>query len=233
MAGMTQAWIVRVGQANRRAAAFQNPAAIGLGWAEARGLGDLDGMELDAVAALLRRPGGDPNEAGAEAEQLLSFRDLVSVGDIVIAPDAFSGDVLVGSVAGEYTYGPDGDYYPHRRAVTWVGRVRGADVPPALEGDTRGAPTLRPADENGDAWLALARAAAPVERRTRPAASARPARAPRAATSSTGAPKKAATRKPPAKKKPVTQPDRVCPGCGYSWPASQFAGGDLCVECRS
>jgi hypothetical protein len=232
MAWMTQAWIVRVGQANRRAAAFQNPPAIGLGWAEARGLGDLDGMELDAVATLVRKTGGDRDEAAAEAEQLLSFRDLVSVGDLVIAPDAFSGDVLVGSVTGEYAYGPPGDYYPHRRSVEWVGRVRSAEVPAALEGDTRGSLTLRPADDTGDAWLALARAAAPVERRPR-AVAARPARTPRAATGSSAAPKKAATRKPPAKKKPVAQPDRVCPGCGYSWPASQFADGDLCVECRS
>ena len=161
MGGMTPTWIVRVGQANRRAAAFQNPAAVALGWAEVRGLGDLHGLELDAVAALVRKPG--TNDADTEAAQLLAFRDDVTVGDLVVAPDAASGDVLVGAVTGDYTYDLAGsDYYPHRRPVTWHGRVPAADVPPALADDTHGNVTLRPAASDPDAWLALAHAAEPV-----------------------------------------------------------------------
>jgi transposase len=54
MRPMTSAWIVRVGQANRRAAVFQNPGAIALGWAEVPGVAHLDALDLDALTAIVR-----------------------------------------------------------------------------------------------------------------------------------------------------------------------------------
>jgi restriction system protein len=224
-ARMSSAWIIRVGQASRRAAAFQNPAAIALGWAEVPGLADLTGLDFDTVTALTRRAAG-AGEPARDAAQLLAFRDEVAVGDLVVAPDAVSGDVLVGSVTGDYTYDTGlSEYYPHRRTATWQGRVRSADIPAVLEPDTRGNVTLRAADGSADEWRALAQAAAPVQPRAR---RTRQARAPRATTTT---PKQPVAKKASAKAK-TPAPDRRCPGCGYSWPASQFAGGDLCVECR-
>jgi restriction system protein len=224
---MTSAWIVRTGQANRRAAAFQNPGAIALGWAEVTGLTDLSALDLDTLTARIRRATGSA-EPETDAEQLLAFRDDVAVGDLVVAPDAVSGDVLVGSVTGDCIYDAGlSEYYPHRRAVTWQGRVRRADIPTALEGDTRGSATLRPADGTADEWRALAQAAEPVPR---PARRARQAATPRNAPPKRPVAKKSSAAK--AKTKP-SAPDRRCPACGYSWPASQFAGGDLCVECRA
>jgi restriction system protein len=221
---MTSAWIVRVGQANRRAAVFQNPGAIALGWADVPGVGDLNAVDLDALTVMVRK--ANAREPELDAEQLLAFRDDVAVGDLLIAPDAVSGDVLVGAVTGEYAYQPDlAAYYPHRRAATWYGRVRRADIPSALESDTRGV-TMRAAVGTGDEWLALAQAAAPEPSRT-----SRAARAPRQRTASTATPKKTAAKKATSKAKEPA-PDRRCASCGYSWPASQFAGGDLCVECR-
>jgi hypothetical protein len=226
MRPMTSAWIVRVGQANRRAAVFQNPGAIALGWAEVPGVAHLDALDLDALTAIVRK--ANVREPELEAEQLLSFRDDVAVGDLVIAPDAVSGDVLVGAVTGAYAYQPElAEYYPHRRAVTWHGRVRRSDIPEALERDTRGV-TLRSAEGTGDEWLALAQAAAPATPRA-----GRAPRAPRQRTA-TATPQAPAAKKSSAKvKAKEPAPDRRCAGCGYSWPASQFAGGDLCVECRS
>src|SRR5689334_546380 len=127
MLGMVnRAWIVRTGLANRRAAMFQNPGAIGLGWAEVTGIGDLTTIDDEAIATLVRRTGRDSDEAELDAAQLIAFRDDLAVGDLVVAPDARSGDVTVGSVTGEYRHDADarraGDPYPHRRAVSWSGR---------------------------------------------------------------------------------------------------------------
>jgi cell division septation protein DedD len=228
---MTQTWIVRVGLASRQAAAFVNPPALALGWANVSGLGDLTQAEHDEVLALVGKANPTAADPDAQADQLLAFRDDIAVDDLVVAPDAQSGDVLVGVVTGDYAYDPAAsDYYPHRRAVTWHGRVRAADIPPGIESDTRGNLTLRRSDGTGDEWLALALAATPAKaprRSTRSASGTKPAAKKPAAA------KKPTTPKPAAKKKPEPQPDRVCASCGYSWPASQFAGGDLCVECRS
>jgi hypothetical protein len=224
---MTSAWIVRVGQANRRAAAFQNPGAIALGWAEVQGVTDLTALDLDALAARIRRATGAA-EPETDAGQLLAFRDDVAVGDLVVAPDAVSGDVLVGSVSSDYMYDAGlSEYYPHRRAMTWHGRVRSADIPASLERDTRGATTLRSADGAADEWRALAQAEEPAPPRAR---RARQAATPRNAPAKRPAAKKPSAAKAKAKEPP---PDRRCPSCGYSWPAGQFAGGDLCVECRA
>jgi hypothetical protein len=232
---VTSAWIVKVGQANRRAAAFQNPGAIALGWVEVRGLGDLGALDLDALTAVIRRATGVA-EPEADAEQLLAFRDDVAIGDLVVAPDAVSGDVLLGSVTGDYIYDAVlSAYYPHRRTIAWHGRVQGPEVPAPLERETRGSTTLRSADGSADEWRALAHDAGPLQR---PARRARQATAPR--TSANAAPSNPSPKRPVAKKSrtakpkaPAPPPDRRCPGCGYSWPASQFAGGDLCVECRA
>jgi hypothetical protein len=228
---MTRTWIVRIGQANRRAAAFQNPPAVALGWAEVRGLGDLTGADFEHTVALIGAAAATTAvEPDVHARQLFSFRDDMGVGDLVVAPDAQSGDVLVGAIDGDYAYDPTAsDYYPHRRRVTWHGRVRGADIPAALEDDTRGNVTLRRGDDTGDQWLALAQSAAPM---TSPSRATRTPRV-RDAAARSSTPRKRAAPKPPPKKKPEPQPDRRCPGCGYSWPASQFNGGDLCVECRA
>ncbi len=225
-----RSWIVRTGLATRRAAVFQNPGAVALGWAEVPGMGDLTAMEHEAIVTLVQRAGRASDDAERDGAQLVAFRDDVAVGDTVVAPDARSGDVVVGTVVGDYVYDDDarraGDSYPHRRPVKWIGRVKEADIPEALRDDTRGNLVLRRNDETADAWAALAALAvqeppAPAARRGRAAA-----RAPRAP----------AAKKPAAAKKPVAPPaptQRRCSSCGYSWPLSQFAGdGTLCVECR-
>src|SRR5262249_25067548 len=132
------AWIVRTGLANRRAATFENPGAIALGWAEVTGIGDLTATDRDALVTLLQRAGRSADDATDETEQLVEFRDDVAIDDLVVAPDARSGDVVVGTVTGDYAYDHAGNPYRHRRAVTWTARVKAADIPPALLDDTRG-----------------------------------------------------------------------------------------------
>jgi predicted Mrr-cat superfamily restriction endonuclease len=224
----TKVWIIRTGLANRRAAMFVNPGAIALGYADVPGIGDLATLDDEALVNLVRRTGRDVDEAETETAQLTAFRDDIAAGDLVVALDARSGDITVGSVTGEYGHDADaqraGDPYPHRRAVSWSGRVKEADVPEVLRDDTRRNVTLWQSDDTTDAWIALAAQAQPVT----PARSASGmARAPRA-------PRKKST--PVAKKKavPPAATERRCTSCGYAWPLSQFVGdGTLCVECRS
>jgi predicted Mrr-cat superfamily restriction endonuclease len=227
---MDQAWVARVGQANRRAAVFERPGAIALGWAEVPGIGDLAAADEDALAERLRATGRD--DAEEQASQLIAFRDDLTAGDLLVAVDARTGDVLLGSVAGEYAYQPEdargGEYYPHRRAVSWRGRIREAEIPDVLGPSTRSPRTLQPAGEDGAEWARLAEVAEAAEAAV--SAPAKKARAPRAAKAPRAPRAPAAPKKP---KKPEPQPDRRCVSCGYSWPASQFDGGDLCVECRS
>jgi predicted Mrr-cat superfamily restriction endonuclease len=225
----TRAWIVRTGLANRRAATFENPGAIALGWADVPGIGDLTSMDPDAIATVVRRTGRDGDEAESDSSQLIAFRDELATGDLVVATDARSGDVVIGTVIGDYRHDGDaqraGDPYPHRRAVTWTARVKSLDVPDALRDGTRRNLTLWQSDDTADAWAAVAANAQPV--------------APVRRAASTGSTRQPARKRsaPVAKKKVVTPPpatERRCTSCGYAWPISQFVGdGTLCVECRS
>jgi restriction system protein len=224
----TRAWIVRTGLANRRAATFANPGAIALGWVDVPGIGDLTAIDEEAIVTLVRRTGRDDDEAALDAAQLIAFRDELAVGDLVVAPDARSGDVTIGTVTGEYRHDNDaraaGDPYPHRRTVSWSGRVKEADVPPALRDDMRRNMTLWQSGDTTDAWIALGADAHP----------ATPVRPERGTTRAPRSPQRPA--RPAAKKKAVAPPatQRRCTSCGYAWPLSQFVGdGTLCVECRS
>jgi predicted Mrr-cat superfamily restriction endonuclease len=223
----TKTWIVRTGLANRRAAMFENPGAIALGWADVPGIADLTIVDDEAIVTFVRRTGRDDVEADLDAAQLIAFRDDLGIDDLVVAIDARSGDVTVGTVTGEYTHDVDarraGDPYPHRRAVAWSGRVKAPDVPEVLRDNTRRNMTLWQSDDTTDAWTALAtqaEAAPPVRRGS---GTARTPKAPRKRATSVA--KKAVV--PP----PVTE--RRCTSCGYAWPLSQFVGdGTLCIECR-
>jgi predicted Mrr-cat superfamily restriction endonuclease len=224
----TKVWIIRTGLANRRAAMFVNPGAIALGYADVPGIGDLTTIDGEAIVTSIRRTGRDIDEAELDRAQLIAFRDDFAAGDLLIALDARSGDVTVGNLTGEYQHDDDarraGDPYPHRRAVTWSGRVKESDVPEMLRDDTRRNLTLWQSDDMSDAWTALAAQAQPVTPARRESATARAPRAPR----------KKAT--PVAKKKavPPAATERRCTSCGYAWPLSQFVGdGTLCIECRA
>lgn len=77
---------------------------------------DLTGLDSTAIAAL------GPSRAHSRE---LSHLPRVTIGDLVVATDSASRNVLVGRVTGNYAYRPDLDVtHPHTRPVTWGPQVR-------------------------------------------------------------------------------------------------------------
>lgn len=114
-------WLIRAGERSRHARRFADEDVVAVGWGDVDGLGDLSAMSDSAIRECVGR-----HEAIAspdqDAAELLAFRDGVSVGDIVVTPDAQTREVLFGEVIGGYEYrdpSPAADYkHIHRCAGT-------------------------------------------------------------------------------------------------------------------
>jgi len=95
--------------------------------------------------------------AAADVEELITFRDRVSIGDIVVTSDALARENLIGCITGDYSFlgpSPVEDY--HRiRSVEWYSRCRRDDLPEAMEKATRYRRTILPLIVNEDGWLAV------------------------------------------------------------------------------
>jgi predicted Mrr-cat superfamily restriction endonuclease len=218
---MQNCWLVRAGEGSRHAVRFATGGVIAVGWDDVPGLGDLHSHNQSEIAALLRANGSKPAGAASEALELVTFRDDLEVGDVVVTPDAPVRQLLVGEITSKYEYresAPVGDF-KHVRTVDWYGRCSREGHSEALNRDTKYRRTLRGLEDNRDEWLALAQRmkagdALPINS---PGRSHRPA--------SSGA----STRKPV----PPEAETRVCATCGMRVSAAQFvAGSDLCVDCR-
>ena len=87
------AWLVRAGERSRHAGRFAAASVIAIGWPNVDGLGDLRGVEIITIVDLLRA--ATVFSPGADAAELLAFRDDIRIGDVVITPDSPARDVLV------------------------------------------------------------------------------------------------------------------------------------------
>jgi restriction system protein len=99
---------------------------VAIGWTE---LGDLSGLPNDreAIKAALARACPE-KKAGAipvEAGMILRFVHVVRTGDIVVYPSKHDRQVNIGRVTGPVSFVPgpenDGDVFPNRRPVEWLG----------------------------------------------------------------------------------------------------------------
>lgn len=155
--GDRRCWLVRAGERSRHARRFADHDIIAIGWPNVAGLEDLRSMsEQDIFQCLHLSPGIATPEA--DAKELLSFRDDMSIGDIVITPDAVTGDVLIGEIGGEYCYlanSPAVDYH-HIRRVQWYGRWSRDLLAPDLATETKWRRTIRLLDAHQHEWSALA-----------------------------------------------------------------------------
>lgn len=216
------AWIVRAASDNRLASSFEEHGLVALGWSGL--VGDLRNLSRWQVVGALEGVG--ITTADEDADELISLRDQVLVGDIVVTPDASRRGFLVGRFAGPYEFrghSPVGDEdgpYEHTRKVEWWGVGRRDQLSDHLRKDLSGRGNLRRLSGSGE-WQRVAEAV-----RDAPPP---PPRATRAASGGT-----VRTRTPKAAAPPAPPKDKVCPRCAMRKPNSQFiASSEVCADCRA
>ncbi len=96
--------------------------SIAVGWPDA---GDLTGLpdDREAFKARLRESFPDRSEAwiANAAGQLLRFRHVMQVGELVVYSRKADRTINIGRIAGDYAYEPAvWGRYPNRRAVEWL-----------------------------------------------------------------------------------------------------------------
>ena len=220
-------WVVRAARENRLAPAFEEQGVVALGWSGL--VGDLRRLNRWEVVGMLEKVG--INSADEDADQLITFRDQVLVGDYVVTPDASRSGFLAGRISGPYEFHgnsrvvdeEDGPY-EHIRAVEWYGHGRRDGLPDHLRKELSGSRTSIARLSGSAEWPRAVEAV-----RDAPPPPPRPAGAsPRSTTprTRTSTPKVAAPPPPPT--------DRICPRCTFRKPNSQFIKtSDVCADCRA
>lgn len=224
---MPTVWVVRAARENRLAPVFEEQGVVALGWSGL--VGDLRRLNRWEVVGLLEGVG--ITNADEDADQLITFRDQVLVGDYVVTPDASRRGFLAGRISGPYEFhgnsrvvDEDDGPYEHVRSVEWYGRGLRDQLPDHLRKELGGSRTSIARLSGSGEWpraVEAVRDAPPPPPRS---AGATPRRsAPRARTAT---PKAAAPPPPPT--------DRVCPRCGLRKPNSQFVpSSEACADCRA
>jgi restriction system protein len=95
---------------------------IGVGWTDA---GDLTRLrdDRDVFKECLRErfPGKSDSWIANAAGQLLRFRYVMAIGDLVVYPRRADRTVNIGRITGDYVYDPSrSERYPNGRAVEWI-----------------------------------------------------------------------------------------------------------------
>jgi restriction system protein len=96
--------------------------SIAVGWPDAGDLTDLP-EDREAFKSRLRESFPDRSEAwiANAAGQLLRFRHVMQVGELVVYSRKSDRTINIGRIAGEYAYEPSvWGRYPNRRRVEWV-----------------------------------------------------------------------------------------------------------------
>lgn len=176
---MVTGWLIRAGEGSRHAREFADNNVVAIGWSTIEGLDDLHGLSRAQILGRLvdSRKSTTPE---ADVNELLAFRDDVTVGDLVVTPDATTRELLIGRVTGAYEYlvpSPAGDYR-HVRSMRWIGRWDRDLAPEPLAREVRYRRTIRRlTDQEG--WASLADRIEAGEGRS-PDAAGRPAQGGRA-----------------------------------------------------
>jgi predicted Mrr-cat superfamily restriction endonuclease len=207
-------WMIRAGERSRHAREFSDGGIVAIGWPNIPGLQDLRGMTRDAITDALSAS-REITTPSADANELLAFRDDISVGDLVVVPDATTGELIFGRIAGCYEFASPssaGDYH-HVRRTDWLGRRDRELLPASLTSELRYRRTIR-ALTNQREWSGLC---GRIE-----AGEGRPA----GATGNPARPGRRSMRR-------VSPPTRRCALCTFRLPISQFDGDDaVCRSCQ-
>lgn len=215
-----QVWVIRGGDDNRRTDAFVDGSYAAVAFPTVE-----DGIGLTTPVLAKRLEADGVPDATRAAGRFRSFVHDIRTGDVVLLPDPARAEVVVGRVVGDYEFHHElePDDFRHRRRVDWIGRTRTGDLPPAGVEAVRGRTVLHlvvdpgPVVDHADAVAA--------GRLGKPATDKGPV------VASASTPRAAASRAAPAPRKAV-EARRTCPSCGLNWPLANFAGDELCADCR-
>ena len=123
------AWVVRAGIDCGIIEHVRRRSVIAIGWPA---LGDCSGLHTrEAFRAVYQRV---YPHISMQSGQVYRFVREIMVGDTVLTPDSPAREVLIGVVAGEYSYEPDrmDKPYPQVRRVRWLNTVSRDDMSPRL-----------------------------------------------------------------------------------------------------
>jgi hypothetical protein len=117
-------WMVRAGRGGVFAPSFVELQAIVVGWGRT---GDVAGLDREAVREAIKA--SYSNMTGGQvstcANAIFRVANTMLVGDVVFTPEPSTRTLLMGRIAGDYSYleQPLGEDNRHSRAVEWFGRA--------------------------------------------------------------------------------------------------------------
>lgn len=160
-------WMVRAGDDNELADQVWQENAVAIGW---DAMGDLSGLSTrEQFKDHYRQTYPDHSEGrvAVNAGQIYRFVREIAQGDYVLSYIKESREILIGVVAGPYTYKPDGggfpERYPHAHPVQWLKRVSRDSFGAPARNSMGSALTVFSLDEHLDKFHAKATASAEQE----------------------------------------------------------------------
>jgi len=113
-------WVVRGGDANELPETFKAKGVVAIGWVEVGDLGPYVDPETLRAAVERAYPGRPRASISITLGQLAGFKFRMKVGDIVATPIRATREIMIGTVAGDYSYSPSMvAEYPNIRKVEW------------------------------------------------------------------------------------------------------------------
>jgi len=117
-------WLVRAGRDGLLAPQFVVRSAVVIGWSQT---GDVSGLSREAIAERVNAAfaGEGARQRGQASNTLFHLVHSMRSDDLVITPEPASRTLLLGRIAGAYSYleEPIAEHYNHSREIRWFGRV--------------------------------------------------------------------------------------------------------------
>lgn len=137
-------WVIRAGDNNKIATEVDQSSTVAIGWSK---LGDVRTTETREEIKVWYRdvyPDASEKRLISGASQVFRFAQEIAEGDLVLTPIKATREVLVGKIAGPYTFDPKriSAKYPHIRAVKWIRRVSRDDFTLQARNSIGGASTV-------------------------------------------------------------------------------------------
>lgn len=117
-------WMVRAGPGGVFAPAFVELKKLVLGWGNT---GSIDGLSRESVKEAVKRsyPAISGSQLSTCSNAIYRAANTMKAGDVILTPEPATRTLLLGRIAGGYSYleQPLGDDNRHSRSVEWFGRA--------------------------------------------------------------------------------------------------------------